>query len=241
MKKKVGFTLLFYLKFVLCHSQVLIGLQLGATYNYLNTNISNSPSSIINKHFGYSIGLPVIYKVTPILYVEVVSGISQKNYSINRTDSLAGIFTEYKSNYLQLSLLPHFVYGKKLQIFMSAGPWLGYWLTGRINGKLPDISAVTASGTTQENETFQLSTFNENYSFNKKRDNRLELGWTVGGGLKFNFTNAYIIFIDCHYYQSLTDKQKNYMINQVPQFNQTFNLLTGFLYSLKQKHHANKQ
>jgi len=41
------------------------------------------------------------------------------------------------------------------------------------------------------------------------------------------------VFVEGREIQSLTDQQKNYMINQIPRYNQTFGLTLGCLISLK--------
>lgn len=218
-----------------CNAQISIGMQLGATDNYLNTSINNLPSTVIKSHLGYKIGIPILYKISSTILIEGCPSLIQKNYSINRTDSLEGIVTQYNNTYTQLGVICHFVYGRQLQVFGGAGYYVAYWLTGTLKGKVPDIFSVSTNGTTQ-NENFRLASFNEKYSFNPQRDNRFEMGWLATCGLEYHCIDPYTLFLKCSYSQSLTDQQKSYMINQIPQYNQTFSFSVGVLYSLKQKH-----
>lgn len=215
---------------------MFLGLQAGASSNYLHTNISNRTSTTISSGTGYTIGLLVQQKVAKWLYVQASPNITSKNYSFDRIDSLAGIYTRYNNLYLQLPIVANIVYGKRLKVFADAGIYVAYWLSGREKGKIPNILSVTNSintGTGQTTESFQLIAFNEKYPFNLQRDNRLEFGWVAGSGLQYQFKNHHAVFVRCSYYQSLTDQQKKYMLNQIPQYNQTFVFSIGYLYPFK--------
>jgi hypothetical protein len=233
--KKLHCFLLFVLTFHISQAQISLGLEAGSSNDYLNTNISNRASTAINSETGYSFGLPFRYKILPWLYAGVTPNITQKDYSINRTDSLAGVYARYNNTYLQLPMMAHFVYGKRLQAFANVGIYMGYWFAGHIKGNTPNIFAVTSTNTNtgQTIENFQLSAYNEKYIFDSQRDNRWELGWMAGGGLQYKLTGKYIIFWECSYYQSLTDQQKKYMVNQISQYNRTIVFSVGGLYPLK--------
>lgn len=215
------------------HSQLSIGLQGGVSDNRINTNVSNLASTVIEWRTGYSIGLVARYRIASHLFVDALPTILQKNYSVNRTDSLSGIYTRYNNTYLQLAILPHFEYGQRMKIFGNAGAYLGYWICGETEGKIPDIFSVSSTGILQQTEIFQLTSFHQKYSFNKKRDNRIEFGCVAGGGMGYELKKNILFTIECLYYRAITDQQKNYMIYKIPQHNQTFIFSTGILYNLK--------
>ncbi len=216
-------------------AQILLGLQIGLSSNYLKTNIANRPSTTINSQTGYTIGLPFQYGLKYWLYFQALPNITQKNYTVSRTGSLQGVYQQNNNTYLQLPVSLHVIYGKRLQVFANAGGYIGYWAGGRTKGKAPNIFAVTdtVNATGQQTENFQLTAYNQKYDFNNLRDRRLELGWVVGVGLQYKPQKNYTVFIECNYYQSLTDQQKAYMINQIAQYTQTFTLSVGCLYPLK--------
>lgn len=214
-------------------AQMFIGLQGGVSINHLNTNTNNRASTSITNIAGYNIGVTFQYRVTDWLFVQAAPNIMQKNYSFNRTDSLLGVYMQYNNTYLQIPLTTHFVYGKRLQVFVNAGGYAGYWLKGQVKGKIPNIFTVANSGAGQQTEIFYLTDYNQKYEFNRQRDNRIELGWIAGCGFQYRITKQHFLFAEGTYYQSLTDQQKKYMINQVPQYNQTFVISIGDLYLLK--------
>src|ERR1700761_8301607 len=92
-------------------AQTGIGLEGGISSSYLNTNISNRASTSIDYGAGYTFGLSFQYKIKHWLYIETVPNITQKNYFIDRTDSFAGIYEEFKNTYLQLPVMAKFLYG----------------------------------------------------------------------------------------------------------------------------------
>lgn len=233
--KKICFFLLVFITDKL-NAQTFSGLQAGVSSNILNINISNRKSTIISSGIGYTSGLLIEQKVAKFLFVKASPNLTSKNYSFDRTDSLAGIYTRYNNRYLQLPIEAQVVYGKRLQVFASIGIYFGYWLAGREKGKVPNIFSVTNNintVTNQASQSFQLSAFNERYIFNLQRDNRLELGWIGDSGLQYQFENYNIIFVEGSYYKSLTDQQKKYMLNQSAQYNQTFVFSIGYLYLIK--------
>ena len=72
-------------------SQLYVGLEGGGTKNYLNTNVSNLVSTEYNPAYGFTIGIPVLYKVNDWLAFQADPGYMQKNYQLARTDFFQGI------------------------------------------------------------------------------------------------------------------------------------------------------
>jgi hypothetical protein len=201
-------------------AQTALGIEAGISSSYLSTNISNRAATSIAYDIGYTINIPFQYKIKEWLYVETAPNITQKNYSINRTDSFAGNYESFLNTYLQLPIMAKFVFGKRLQWFADAGAYGGYWLSGRVQGTTPNIFNITAAG-------IQSTSYSEKYQFNNQTDNRFELGWVAGVGAQYHVTKKYMLMASARYYQSLTSQLKNYTVNEVPQYNQTFTFSIG--------------
>ena len=202
-------------------AQTALGIEAGISSSYLNTNISNRAATSINYDIGYTINIPFQYKIKEWLYIETALGITQKNYTINRTDSFAGIYESFVNTYFQLPLLLKFVHGKRFQWFVDAGAYYGYWLSGRVKGIVPNIYDITSS------DNIQSTTYDEKYQFNSETDNRTEFGWVGGLGAQYHVNKKYMLTGSCRYYQALTSQLKNYEVNEVPQYNEAFTFSVG--------------
>ncbi len=222
---------LFYGFNINSNAQLLLGFQSGTTNHTIATNISNQAYTSIGSNWGYSAGITSRYQFPKLFFVQTSLAIMQKNYSINRTDSLTGIYIQHNNTYLQLPLMAGVMFGKRLTWYAGTGAYVGWWLAGRLKGKIPNIFSVTNNG--QQTENFQLTAYNQKYNFNTLTDNRIELGWVAGVGMQYTLIKKYTVFTDCIYYEALTVQQKKYMLNQVPRYSQTFNLTVGIMYSLK--------
>ena len=62
--KNVLLSLLFFFLFsIQAKSQWYVGLEGGGSKNFLNTNVSNLVSTAYNPSYGFTVGIPVLYKV----------------------------------------------------------------------------------------------------------------------------------------------------------------------------------
>lgn len=77
--------------------------------------------------------------------------------------------------------------------------------------------------------------YNESHTFDERKDRRLELGWLTGLGISYQLAR-YTLFIEGRYSQSFLDQQKNYMLNQIPRYNQTYMAQIGCLFLLRNPH-----
>jgi hypothetical protein len=221
----------------LSHAQNSIGLEAGMSSSYLVTNISNRTSTVINSGRGFTANILLRHTIYRCLSAELIPGITRKSYSINRTDSLAGVYESFNNTYLQLPIGISLTYGRTLQVTMASGIYLGYWMAGRIKGKTPDIYAVTdsISPSGQVLGSYQLKSYDEKYAFSKQRDNRLETGWMLEAGIQYPFSHQYRVSAKARYYQALTSQEKNLSINQVQQYNQTWTFTIGISRMLDKK------
>jgi hypothetical protein len=214
----------------LAKGQLSLGAAAGVSDNFLNSNIANQPYSLNKSKFGCLLGTRIDYWLSGKFGLEAGPELIQKNHSIERTDSFFGVVENYVNTYLQVPVGVNWNFGNKnIRGFVGIGGYLGYWLAGRINGRIPDIldanDSIYRNG--QGSESIRLISYNEKYVFDAQRDNRLEIGWFGSVGINFLYSQKWNIFVETRYYQSLSDQQKSYMINQVPRYNQTYSLFAG--------------
>ncbi len=216
------------------NAQTSIGIEAGISADYLNTNISNRVSSKMLYKAGYTIAIPFQYEINQHLYIETAPDIIQKNYSIDRTDSLSGAYQSFINTYLQVPVMIKYAYSNnKWQLYAEAGMYGGYWLAARLKGNIPNIFTATESSNTngQTTSTIQYQKYSDKYTFNSKKDNRLELGWVAGIGAQCHVNEKHLLIFSCRFYESLTQQEKQYMLNQIPQYNETFSFSVGYLIS----------
>jgi hypothetical protein len=217
-------------------AQLSLGVEGGVTWNHLQTNISNRSFTDNESKTGYSIGIPLQFHLYKYLYLEADPNLSQKNYSFVRTGAFTGSYEDFINHYLQLPVMAEWRGGgKKWQGLVSLGVYGAWWMAASVKGAIPNILNITDSTAAggQQTETFGLSRYQEKYPFNSQKDQRLEFGWIAGIGLSYHLLPDWSLFIRARYYQSLTDQQKKYMGNQIPQYNQTYIFSLGGMYSFK--------
>lgn len=231
LKKKYFFVLLIFILAYNAQSQSALGLEAGLSSNYLNTNIINNAASTIKPDLGFLAGFAYYFKIKKRLVGEVGTNIIQKNYSLNRTDSLTGIYESFENTYLQSPLMMRGIYGNRLKVFADIGLYGAYWFAGKVKGTIPDIFSSNSNSNIngQSRESFQLSSYNEKYKFDRKRDNRWEFGWIVGAGIQHPLNKKFSFFVKGACYQSLTDQQKRHIVNQIPKYNRTFTFSLGMM------------
>ena len=221
-------------------SQLSVGVEGGYNKNYLYTNTSNRDFTDYKPASGFSIGVPIKYTIAP-WFAELASpNFTQKNYSQLRSSFFDGVYQTNTNTYIQLPLMGHFMFGgEKLKGFLNLGMYGGYWAGARVKGNIPNIlnpvDTVTATGNFSNISKYY--SYNEKYSFDSRKDNRVEFGWLAGIGLSYQLIKKYEVFVEGRYYQSLTDQQKNYMTNQVPRYNQTYGVSTGVMINLGNSSH----
>ncbi|TDW96540.1 porin family protein [Dinghuibacter silviterrae] len=210
-------------------AQTLVGVEGGLSYNTYHTNIANRAATSLTGNSGFTVGIPILYRIYPWLYITAIPGLVQKGYTMNRTDSLAGEYDRHKNTYLQLPVGAHLEYGgRRLRFGLDAGLYAGYWLYGRVKGRTADIfNGTSANG----GEQFQLDSYNQSYSFLSERDNRWEEGWWLGPGIQYLLTGYCRVTVAARYYQSLTSQEKT-AASAIPAYNRTWTFSIGAAWSI---------
>jgi hypothetical protein len=235
--RKALLLLLFVITAPTIKAQSSIGLETGLSAGYLNTSIANREFSAITYRVGYSVAIPFEYKLNKWLSLKTDPGILQKNYSISRTDSLSGAYTSFINTYLQVPIIAKVIlfHKKKLTFFANAGFYYGYWLVAKQRGEEPDIFTATESNNSsgQTSSLIHYTSFDQKYKINEQIDNRSEWGWIAGAGVQKQINQQYIVYASLQIEEAFTQQQKNYEINQIPQYNETYTLSIGAMFLLK--------
>ncbi|HVX50206.1 MAG TPA: porin family protein [Chitinophagaceae bacterium] len=221
-------------------AQFSVGVSAGYANNYLVTNASNLISTEYKPLPGFSVSVPVVYSIADWFSVKAEPGFMQKNYRMQRTGFYEGVYQESRNGYIQLPLMGHFSFGgESLRGYVDAGGYAGYWFNAHVKGVMPNILNQPAYSNTVNNgqpnnvfDEFTPYSYNEKYQFNTTKDNRIELGVLAGAGISYQVSDAYQLFAEAKYYESLTDLQKKYETGQVPRYNQTYVFSIGILFSL---------
>jgi hypothetical protein len=216
-------------------AQLAIGLEGGYNRNYIVTNNANRAFTYYQPLSGFTIGIPVQYTINDWLAIAADPGFVKKNYRQQRGDFYLGVYQDNDNSYLQLPLMGHFMFGgTKLKGFVNLGVYGGYWLGGRVKGKMANIldlvDDANEGGSIYNYQ--QAFSYSEAYGFNTVRDNRLEFGWLAGLGLEYQLKERFKIFAEARLLYGVTDQQKNYSLNQVPRYNNTIGVSAGALMRL---------
>lgn len=228
-----------YLSIHCVNAQMYIGIEGGYTNNFLNTSVMNRSYTRHVNLGGYNVGVFCKRSVSKVFAVRAGIELMQKNYSFERTEKYKGIYENYYNTYCQLpvTLQIDVFKRKKVNLAFNTGVFGAYWVSSKLKGTIPNVFNTTNEMDTdgQSIQNFKITDYFENYSFEKRIDNRLEFGLLAGVNFLFNLNDKKGIFVEYNYYWSLTDMQKKYMINQAPKKNQSSAFAFGFLLKLKDK------
>ena len=212
-------------------AQASLGVEGGLSYNSYHTNIANRAATSLAGEAGGSVAIDYRYRVRSWLYIIARPGLTQKGYSLNRTDSLNGEYDQHTNTYLQLPVgisLSHD--WRRLRIGLDMGLYAGYWLYGRVKGNTADVFGNAGSNNSQQ---FMLTPYDAAYSFDSRRDNRWEEGWWIGPGLQYKLRGSWSLPAGASYYQALT-RQEKAPVNPIPAYNRTWVFSIGGAWSLPQ-------
>ena len=217
-------------------AQLSVGIEGGYNKNYIVTNNANRAFTYYQPLSSFSVGIPIQYRITDWFAVAAAPGFIKKDYRQQRGDFYIGVFQDNSNNYIQLPLMGHFMFGgKSLKGFLNAGVYGAYWMSGNVKGKMANILDLIDDPTTGGSVySYQLPyVYDEKYTFNSVKDNRIEFGWVAGVGLEYSFKSRYKVFTEARLLYGFTDQQKNYSLNQVPRYNNTVGVNAGILMDVK--------
>jgi hypothetical protein len=209
-------------------AQIYTGVEAGINRNYLISNTADKPFFEYQQSTGFSVGMPIRYafaKSAWISGVQVIPTFVQKNYMIQRTGDYAGIYQQTNNSYLELPVMAQLrigstqlnkTTGSSLSGFLNLGGFAGYWLQGHVEGR-----------TNSPMDLINYVSYNTNYTFDSRKDNRFEWGGVLGLGLQYALNKIYTVTLEARYSPSFSDQQKDYQANQSPRYNDTYSLLAS--------------
>ena len=232
-------TLLFLLCGLQGRAQFFVGVEGGPNMNYLTTSNASEPFTNYRGMKGWNVGIPVGYQFFDWLSVVATPTYIKKNYDIEGTDFFTGVYQKNYNTYLQLPLNARFSFGgEQLRGFVDLGGYVGYWQSGRQKGTEANILNEIDTAYETVNPTSILGedsgySYNQKYTFNSKKDNRLELGLMAGIGVSYELDETYNFYLEGRYYRAMTDQQKNYELSQAPRYNDNFGVVLGCTVKIK--------
>jgi hypothetical protein len=197
-----------------------IGVEAGPDINALRTNISNVSMTKYVPVVSYSVGVPLQYKLSPLLTFETDPSFVRKNYKLEWTGFLSGWYQTTKSNYAEIPLLANFLFSSgRFHLALQGGAFIAYWVTGKLKGTLPDPFGTNYN-------------YDSPYVFRGARDQRLDFGSQAGIRLLYDAGKAGQWFFGATDLISFIDRQKNYETGLIPQYNRTLIFSAGVLFKL---------
>lgn len=210
-------------------AQLNIGVDAGITYNQLQFK-SNNPDLKLSKRTGYLVNINVSKQLSKWMTIEATPGIIQKNYTVQNKHN---IYQDINNTYLHLPLDIKYEISllKPLKLSAALGIYYAYWLESNISGIAPNVFNIANNA--EGDALIQLENIKSNYKFNDTQDNRSEFGWLAKVGLSYRILKNVSCSLKGHYYQSISDQQKQSNEFQSPKYNQTFATTIGLAYDLK--------
>ncbi len=218
--------------------------RVGARVGLTNTSVATENGYFYDWRYsanvGFSASVPARYDFKDWFAVQAELAYVRKNYGLWRSGYYEGMGEDLTNHYLSLPVLAHFSFGsEKLRGYLDAGFYVGGWLAARREGSRLTTFPVTEDGGAAPDDwnspVYPMVDYDEKYAFDSRRDNRFEGGALVGVGVEYQLGERLALQGGCRYYHSLSDVQKDYMIDQVPRYLGTFDFHVGILFSVGKK------
>lgn len=207
-------------------SRWCVGLYAGRDNNHHVIDMSYASGMKYSDRTGMAAGLSGEYHLTGWFSLRAELALVQKNFRLDRDNIYFSFaYTEATNNYLSLPVEAVLSMGRTFRVCCFLGGYGGYWLSGHREGQSLSVSYLVSG---DEADTY----FDEDYSFNEERDNRIDAGLTYGVGLRCTILRKIDLSAELHWYYGLTDIQKQYMTNLNPRYNTTRVIRMGVAYWL---------
>lgn len=214
---------------VLAMAQWKVGIEGGVVHNTLLV----SKCYDYDRHYSGAtngiIGIPVRYDFRDWFGFQAEVSYMAKDYSMYRSEIYEGNSYNYTNSYLNIPIYARFSFGgTKVRGYVLAGGFLGAWVDSYVEGN--QMTYFQTDG-----ESYSNYHFDEKVHFDSRRDNRFDSGLSGAIGIEYQFAKRFSVFAEGRYLYSLTDMQKNYMINRPSKHNNTFAFQVGVMYTIKTK------
>ncbi|MBD0257133.1 MAG: outer membrane beta-barrel protein [Cytophagales bacterium] len=217
--------------------QWLMGFAGGGALNYRLPAGSGLALASTHPGVGYHAGFSVQGGLGRRLNLRSGLHYLTKNHSVHQSGPGTGAYQQHRNTYLQLPVLLQVVLARyqRIEVCASTGGFAGYWLAGRVKGRVPNLldTFTTLEGDGQPFENLQWAYFNEPYRYDRTRDNRCEAGLTGSLGIVCRFSATSRLFLEGELYQALTGGQRSQALNTRVHTNLTFLLSAGGLLQIR--------
>ena len=209
-----------------------LGFVGGVDRNYHQVDMSYMKDIIYDKFTtGSTLGLRASYNPWKWLGLRADVVLIEKNYHmdhVTRLSSTDQIITQTTTEnlYFNAPLMLDLSFGRRVRVHLNGGGYVGYWLFSHRSGKSYSLTYYSLDGNESANE------FDEDVPFNETRDNRLDAGFTWGGGLSVNIWKGLNVNAEVRYYYGVLDIQNDYMRNLNPRYNTTIAYQGSITWSL---------
>ncbi|MDX2189217.1 MAG: porin family protein [Bacteroidota bacterium] len=194
--------------------QLAVGIRGGYSHAWVDKvdtrNISNTKQENID---GFNLGATTEYAFNYFFALRMDIYYCQKGYKVTKTPTeqspaqntggLGNDTWQVNMNYLMVPILPTLFYAtKKYKFFAYSGPSVGYWGWGTKSGSfyVNDLGGNTIK-VKSETENYP---FIDNYNYGNQKDNRWDVGATIGAGMGILIKYGEI-FIEGRYNHGFTD------------------------------------
>lgn len=209
-------------------AQWKVGVQAGYTHNSLSTTSGYAYDRNYGALGGFTVGIPVQYEFVDWFALQADLSYTQKNYSLSRSGAYEALHSDTKNGFMQLPVYARFSFGgEKLRGFVNAGAYVGYWVSSKTKGAQGQYFYEIIDG--QDKAPYP---FDEKVPFDSRRDNRFDGGLMTGIGLQYQLTPCIQLLLEGRYYRGLSDLQKDYMLNRIHRYNDTFTVQFGCMFTL---------
>jgi hypothetical protein len=183
--------------------------------------------------YGWTIGLPVRFKIFNWLAVQAEPTFITKNYTMAYTGQYGkylNLYSSYTNSFINFPIMLNFelpVMKSPLSLFANTGAYMGFWAASNLKGR---TISMTMPANPFEEKDVPVASFNEKYEFDPRYDSRFDGGLLLGLGVQFDFKPA-SIFAEWRYNYALADMRKQMQRNQAPYKNDTWTIHAGVLFN----------
>lgn len=215
--KNLKFLLIFVSLVLFAYSysfaQFSVGPRMGINLATITSDPDNRDDIVQN--LGFQFGAVGNIEFNELLSLQPELLFSQKGIKFKNGSD----YIKLTTNYLEIPVLIKVSFGSDdFKGFFNAGPYFGYWLSGK--------SIICFDGKT-EKDIYEFDDEGNN------QDNRLDLGLSFGGGMAFKIGSGNLIF-DLRYGLGLADMNKiegDKPDNYTKSLNRVIGISLGYLFS----------
>ncbi|MDR3172404.1 MAG: PorT family protein [Treponema sp.] len=176
---------------------------------------------------GWTIGIPVRFQIFNWLAVQVEPTFITKNYRYSSPIFGGDYFNQTTNSFFDIPVLVNLSIPlagiSGLRLFVNGGVFLGVWAASHEYGRSIPIAQTPSDPIGLYYE------YDEDYTFDERRDSRFDGGFVAGAGVQYEF-RWFNVFAEWRYNYSLSDLQKPYQKQDFsPLMNDTWTVQLGIM------------